>query len=64
MSKKHEITILWGECPEPGQAAETYRFDTEAELAAFLQGVEAMDGWMGWREVEPGYIHPANDEDD
>jgi hypothetical protein len=38
----HKITILWGECPEDGQEAVTYRFDTKAELDAFELGVAEM----------------------
>lgn len=56
--EKPSITILWGECPEPDDRAKTYTFNTEAEKNAFLLGVTEMDGWMGWREVEPGYVVP------
>ena len=31
----------------------SYEFQTEAEAAAFKQGVEAAEGWMGWTEVDP-----------
>ena len=35
----HKITILWGECPEDGQEAVTYRFNTKAELDAIYQEI-------------------------
>ena len=54
----HKITILWGECPEDGQEAVTYSFDTKAELDAFELGVAEMDGWLGYDDDVPeGYVH-------
>lgn len=52
----HSITIMWGSCPEEGDTPKTYTFDTDAELEAFLQGVEEMDGWGAWREIEEGHV--------
>lgn len=54
----HQVTILWGECPEPGDPAKTYTFHTEAEKHAFMLGVAEAEGWFGYREVEPGYVVP------
>ena len=47
--KKHSVMIVWGERVEEEQANSPYHysFDTEAELVAFLQGVDAADGWLG-----------------
>lgn len=53
----HKVTILWGESPEDGQEAITYKFNTKAELDAFHLGIAEMDGWLGWDEVEEGYVH-------
>ena len=48
------VTIQWGAAPELGNDPITYRFATQAELDAFLQGVDAMDGWLGYTIIEPG----------
>jgi hypothetical protein len=53
-----KITILWGEAPEAGDTAKTYEFPTQVELDAFLQGVDATEGWMGWHKVKEGYVVP------
>ena len=58
----HKISILWGESPEDGQPAQTYRFETEAELKAFTLGIDQMDGWMGYEEVHEGFIYREEDE--
>ena len=59
----HKITILWGESPEDGQEAVTYRFATAAELKAFCLGVDAMDGYFGYEEVEEGFVYREEDAD-
>ena len=59
----HKITILWGETPEDGQEAITYKFKTQAELEAFKLGISEMDGWLGWDEVEEGYVHREEKDD-
>ena len=51
----HEITILWGECPEPDDEPITYNFDTKAELNSFMRGILAGDGWFFWTVVEKEY---------
>ena len=59
----HKITILWGECPEDGQEAVTYRFDTKAELDAFEYGIAEMDGWLGYDDDVPeGYVYREEEE--
>ena len=58
-----KVTILWGETPEDGQEAKTYTFKTKAELDAFHLGISEMDGWLGWDEVEEGYIHREEEDD-
>ena len=59
----HKITILWGECPEDGQEAVTYRFNTKAELDAFELGVAEMDGWLGYDDDVPeGYVYREEED--
>ena len=58
-----KITILWGETPEDGQKAITYKFKTKAELEAFEHGIAEMDGWLGWDEVEEGHVHREEVDD-
>ena len=56
----HKVSILWGEdLLEDGDVAETYSFDTESELKAFMQAVHVMDGYFGcpYQIVEEGYVH-------
>jgi hypothetical protein len=58
----YKISILWGECPEEGQEAITYKFKTQAELDAFNLGISEMDGWNGLDDtVEEGYIYKEED---
>tara|TARA_S200002703_G_scaffold118560_2_gene104214 strand:- start:241 stop:495 length:255 start_codon:yes stop_codon:yes gene_type:complete len=62
--KMHKISILWGECPEDGQEAVTYSFDTEAELNAFNFGIACADGWLGFDDTVPeGYVYREEEED-
>ena len=59
----HKITILWGECPEDGQEAVTYRFNTKAELDAFELGVAEMDGWLGYDDDVPeGFVYREEED--
>lgn len=51
---QHKVTIRWGKFPEPDDRPETFEFETAAELAAFMQGVEAMSGWMEYEVVTDG----------
>lgn len=57
------ITILWGQCPEPHQEPITYEFKTQAELDAFCHGVDEMDGWLGYEIIEEGYMTNKEYED-
>lgn len=50
-TKIHTITILWGESPEPDDKPVTYTFNTKAELQAFIDGIEACDGWMNYEVI-------------
>ena len=50
------ITIMWGESPEADQDPVTYTFGSQAELDAFLKGIEEMDGWAGWHVIEEGTV--------
>lgn len=47
-----QVRILWGQIREPDQKATTYAFDTQAELDAFLYGVEQASGWLDYETVE------------
>jgi len=49
-----EVTVLWGECPQPEDTPMTYTFNTQAELDAFNKGVDAAVGWMDVHVLEPG----------
>lgn len=58
---EHKVWIVWGGAPEPGATPSEYSFATEAEAEAFLLGVQEMDGWMGYEQVDgPNYI--VNDD--
>lgn len=48
MSTEHTIKIHWGTCPESA----TYTFATEAELRAFLLGVDEATGWTEFEIIE------------
>jgi hypothetical protein len=54
MMKKYSIRIQWGSVSSHGEDNKPikYEFDTEAELNAFMMGVDAMDGWMEYFVVE------------
>lgn len=49
-----EVRILWGTAPERGDEPVTYQFATEAEVNAFLKGVDEANGWMDWHQLDPG----------
>lgn len=59
-----KTTILWGSAPEPGDESHTFSFNTQAELDAFLYGVDEANGWMDWRTVEEGYVVPPEGFED
>ena len=56
--KPFAVRVRWGstgtqnETYKRSRDGDDYEFDTEAELIAFLEGVEASNGWMdyaAWR---------------
>jgi hypothetical protein len=52
--KGHSVTIRWGKLGEPSERSkQTYSFKTKGELDAFMLGVNEMDGWMGYEEIDP-----------
>jgi hypothetical protein len=57
------LHIMWGESPEDGQKAATYLFNTGAERDAFIRGVNEMDGWLGWEEVDSADVVHRSEED-
>jgi hypothetical protein len=44
--KPFKVWVLWGKSFH--DAPKEYAFATQAELDAFLYGVEEMDGWVGY----------------
>ena len=48
------VRILWGKCPEEGDVPKDYHFRSQAELEAFLQGVDEANGWFDYRVIDPG----------
>lgn len=50
---KYEVVIRWG-MTSSGQEPVTYSFDTEAELTAFMLGVDECDGWLDYTIVHHG----------
>ena len=55
------ITIQWGTvASREDNPPKTYEFNTQAELDAFLLGIDEMDGWMEYEVVEDA--DPNNDE--
>ena len=52
------VKIRWGgintreEVYNEDHPYDEYEFETEAEVNAFLQGVDAMDGWTDWEQVD------------
>ena len=45
-----KVKIQWGREKHPDYL-ETYEFDTQAELDAFLKGVDEGCGWHEWEEI-------------
>jgi len=58
-----KVSILWGWSHENGDKAVTYKFKTQGELDAFWLGVAEMDGWLGYEEVEEGYVYDEATDD-
>jgi hypothetical protein len=55
--EKFSVRVLWRKHPEDDQVPSVYEFDTQIELDAFLEGVNAADGRLKATVVE-------DDEDD
>jgi hypothetical protein len=47
----HSVQILWGKHPDQADDIHEYRFKTDAEVMAFLDGVEAAIGWHEYEDV-------------
>ena len=45
------VSILWGNIADADYAPELYSFETDVELDAFLEGVEAGCGWMDYQFI-------------
>ncbi len=60
----HKISILWGSVPEDGQEAVTYEYPTKAEFDAFVEGVEAAEGWLAYETVEEGFVYHLDKDAD
>ena len=56
---KHYVTIAYGELME---TYETHRFETEAELKAFLEGISVGCGWHNYQELERGEFKNLKEE--
>jgi hypothetical protein len=59
MTATHAVYVLWGSYPEPGAQPSRYEFRTEAELVAFLFGVDLATGWMDATLAKPGEQCPG-----
>ena len=46
------VSVLWGSHPD--DVPVTYYFDTQAEMEAFLHGVDESSGWMDYAAIEHG----------
>lgn len=53
----HQVTVVWGESRDEETRPNTYSFETEAEVHAFLLGVAEMDGWAGYEVVDDGAVY-------
>ena len=45
------VSILWGNTADTDYAPELYSFETDVELDAFLEGVEAGCGWLDYQFI-------------
>jgi hypothetical protein len=50
-SKRHNVKIIWGSDSGNSKPC-SYSFNTEAELEAFLLGVDESNGWMDYEVLE------------
>jgi|SRR5580765_3943540 len=49
--QKHTVWIVWGESLKESEPTR-YDFDTQAELNAFLKGVDESQGWMDYAQFD------------
>jgi len=60
---KHSVTIAWGERNyQNDNPLRTYRFKTEDELNAFLDGVSEGHGWFDYATIGDGFIFESEEE--
>lgn len=64
--KQFTVRILWGMEPDSDNEPTEYSFATEAELDAFLHGVEEGSGWIDYKVIYPNAdgAWPERDEKD
>lgn len=43
-----DVKILWGSSPEDDAELDHQSFNSQAELDAYMKGVESAEGWMGY----------------
>ncbi len=55
---KPSVTIAWGErnSRDNDNPIRTFRFNTEGELDAFLEGVSECLGWFDYATIGEGYM--------
>jgi hypothetical protein len=47
------VTIRWGKYgPEDERLVTTAEFKTQAELVAYMEGIDDMDGWADYNVIE------------
>jgi|TARA_B110000483_G_scaffold30536_1_gene37074 hypothetical protein len=61
--KVPSVTIAWGERNyQNDNPIKTFRFNTEKELDAFLQGVNEANGWFDYATIGKGYMFNTEKE--
>jgi len=61
--KVPSVTIAWGERNyQNDNPITTFRFNTEKELDAFLQGVNEANGWLDYATIGKGYMFNTEKE--
>jgi len=70
--EKHEVWFLWGteacnKYNSEGNVEEHdlthHEYATKAELDAFIEGVEAAEGWMESQQFDEKPVSSSNEED-
>jgi len=51
-SKPFKAKIRWGSDSSDDQEPSVYSYATQAELDAFLEGVDAANGWLDYELIE------------